>query len=447
MSCRCRNLAGLMSLSILSTCSALKRGHLSDVQINESSRTTSLSEEEVPLDVPGLDYCRADLYHSYLTRIHMQAAEDQLRRYRSSRSREQARRKKLLEAEVYARQLLSPSERSHQLLPTVDNERVQFWISYFTGPGRMTLLQWLVRAESAKKSVIPILKKYGLPSELFYVALVESGFSSHAFSSASATGPWQFMAATAQLHGLKINHWVDERRDLAKSTDAASRYLRDLYQQFGDWYLALASYNAGPGKMRRAIRGTGSRDFWRISTTNYIREETKQYVPKILAAIEIGQNLKKYGFVVFEEPGYLRPGASVAVKRAIRLQDVARELGVSVEVLKAWNPELRQDITPPIERRELDASYKLALSPELASVFDAVEPRLPELKISSVKMHRVKSGETLYGLAQRYRVRVQTIRSVNPSLDPQRLRIGRSIAIPIPSVAVIEMPTDRKTSH
>jgi hypothetical protein len=233
-----------------------------------------------------------------------------------------------------------------ETFPLTHNESVEKWIRFFTTRGRSHFQKWIERGQQYRTITEQILSAEGLPKELFYLAMIESGFSNHAYSRARATGMWQFMKGTAQLYGLNINHWVDERRDPYKATLAASRFLKDLYNLFGDWHLAMAAYNAGPGKIQKAIRGVRTADFWRIAASKYIRRETKDYVPKIMAAIHIHQNLESYGFTLAENVAVF-PHKSVKVERPIKLAELAVKLNVSDADLTSWNPSLTQAYTPP----------------------------------------------------------------------------------------------------
>ncbi len=180
--------------------------------------------------------------------------------------------------------------------PVVVNTRVEQWVDYFTGRGRPYFEKYLERSELFVPYIQPILRQNGMPEDLVYLAMIESGFNNHARSSAKAVGPWQFISATGKRYGLEVNWWVDERRDTRKSTLAAVEYLKDLYQMFQSWELAAAAYNAGEAKVARAIRRFETMDFWAISKQRFLRPETRDYVPKIIAAAIIAKNRKQFGF-------------------------------------------------------------------------------------------------------------------------------------------------------
>lgn len=180
--------------------------------------------------------------------------------------------------------------------PITVNTRVEYWIDYFTGRGRKHFEKYLERSELFIPYIRPILKQNGLPEDLVYLAMIESGFNNHARSWAKAVGPWQFIPGTGKRYGLSINWWVDERRDTRKSTLSAAQYLKELYEMFQSWELAAAAYNAGEGKIARAIRRYGTNDFWSIARQRFLRPETRDYVPKIIAAALVSKNRTQFGF-------------------------------------------------------------------------------------------------------------------------------------------------------
>ncbi|MGK5082356.1 transglycosylase SLT domain-containing protein [Bdellovibrionota bacterium FG-1] len=194
-------------------------------------------------------------------------------------------------------------------IPITINSRVEYWVDYFTGRGRKHFERYLERSEFFIPYIAPLLKQNGMPEDLVYLAMIESGFNNFARSRAKAVGPWQFISATGKRYGLMVNWWVDERRDIRKSTLAAVGYLHDLYVMMGSWELAAASYNAGETKVARAVQRFGSKDFWVISKQRFLRPETRDYVPKIIAAALLAKNRTQFGFAA----GNLKPGAGEAV--------------------------------------------------------------------------------------------------------------------------------------
>jgi membrane-bound lytic murein transglycosylase D len=330
-------------------------------------------------------------------------------------------------------------------LPVVTNPRVEHWIRYFKNGGRKAFLKWLVRGESVRELVVPILKEQGLPPEFIFLSMVESGFSNQAYSHAKATGPWQFMPGTARLYGLEMNTWMDERRDPAKSTLAAARHLRDLYEDFGDWYLAMAAYNAGPGRVRSAIRMTGSNDFWKLADSAYLPVETKNYVPKVLAALQLSSNPAGHGFDVIADPMDAMPVTTVTVKNPSQISDISSKLGIPEKLLRHWNPELVNAITPPGSKKAPD--YPLRLTASLAEKWPSIEQNLESVEVKDVLIHRIRQGETLSSIAARYRIDSKRIMSLNPGLRSSRLKVGTEVAVPTSMIIQKGRSTKKQAPH
>jgi membrane-bound lytic murein transglycosylase D len=263
-----------------------------------------------------------------------------------------------------------------------------------------------------------IFAEFDLPSDLVNLSLVESGFNPYAYSRAIATGPWQFMKGTGQLYGLRIDHYVDERRDPIKSTVAAARYLRDLYDLFGAWPLAMAAYNAGEGKVLRALQKSQAESFSEISKTKLIRLETKQYVPRIMAATIIAKNPDQYGFN--QDPVALHQFEEVVVTRALHFRAIANVTGIPYAELRLLNPELRRDATPPD-----DSAYHLKVpvgtSAKVVELLDRVPTfKFPPLGASSQRVktdaarwYRVRMGDTLEKVSRRFHIPLKTLKALN----------------------------------
>ncbi|MGQ0696502.1 MAG: transglycosylase SLT domain-containing protein, partial [Nitrospiraceae bacterium] len=263
--------------------------------------------------------------------------------------------------------------------------------------------------------------------------LVESGFNPYAFSRAKATGPWQFMKGTGKLYGLRIDHYVDERRDPIKSTVAAARYLRDLYDLFGTWPLAMAAYNAGEGKVMRALHKAQAETFSDISNTRLIRRETKQYVPRIMAATIIARNRDQYGFS--QEPIAPHQFEEVVVTRPLHFRAIANTTGIPYEDLRLLNPELRRDATPPD-----DSAYHLKVPVGTSATVMKLLDRVPTYKFprlrakshlakeNSSRWYRVRVGDTLGKIAKRFGVTLRTLKARN-NLSNHIIRPGEFLII------------------
>ena len=230
-------------------------------------------------------------------------------------------------------------------IPVTYNERVRQWVRYFQTEGRVTFKNWLERSARFLPVLQFELSRAGLPQDLVYVAMVESGFVSSAVSHAGAMGMWQFIGPTATRYGLRIDWWIDERKDFLKATRAAIRYMTDLYQQFSSWYLVAASYNMGENGVRRLIQRHGTRNFWELADRGVLPQETRDYVPKIIAAMLISKAPALYGFRELE---YQMPLSyeSVNVPGGTDIVNLASYLGVSERYLRDLNPELLKGFVP-----------------------------------------------------------------------------------------------------
>jgi len=316
---------------------------------------------------------------------------------------------------------------------------IEKFIRYFQTAGRKKFELYLSRSGKYAGMMQKILARYGLPEDLVYVALIESGFSPKAYSVAKAAGPWQFISETGRRYGLRIDWWTDERRDAEKSTHAAASYLRDLYGMFESWPLAAAAYNAGEGKIQRAVTRYKSDDFTELIRYRFLKQETKDYVPKMLAALTIAKDPEKYGFgdVVYEAPLDLRV---VSVPGGTDLATVARIVEVPVESVREWNPELRRFCTPPDRER-----YDLRLSAAAAARAEERMDRIrTEAKVTFLQ-HDVRRAETLAGLAQRYRTSVAVLKEMNGLKRDSLSRTARLI-IPVTGLSGEEAPPGAELS-
>lgn len=305
--------------------------------------------------------------------------------------------------------------------PLVSSKQIERIIDYFQNREHERFQQWLDNAGLYKKHMVPILKEYGLPEEIFYLALIESGFNPVAYSYAHAAGPWQFIASTGALYGLKRNWWIDERRDPIKSTYAAAKYLKKLYDEFDDWFLALAAYNTGELRVWRAIRREGTRDYWKLRS---LPKQTRNYIPTLMAGMTIALNPEKYGFE--NSPKETWQWDEVTVDRCYEFEDIARVSGVSSTVLKQYNPELRRWMTPPgVEKYVLrvPVGKGKGLAEKLAELPDV------ESKPQWVT-HRVRRGQTLSYIARKYGTSVSALISANNIRNKNQIKVGQVLRIP-----------------
>ena len=309
-------------------------------------------------------------------------------------------------------------------IPVEMNDAVVAYIRFFQTDAREHFSKWLTRSTRYIPMMRKVLEREGLPLDTVYLAMIESGFSAYAYSFAKAAGPWQFVVGTSRRYGLLTDFWVDERRDPYKSTIAASKYLKELKARFhGDWYLAWAGYNAGEGKISRAIRKEKTTDFWRMmGRGRTLRAETKHYVPKLIAAALIAKHPERFGFHVdYDQP---RDFEEVRVPDATDLHVVAKAAGIAFEELRDLNPELRRFCTPP-------GGYTLRLPQAKRESFLAEYEKLDAKDRLSFTEHRVEKGEPLGKIARAYGVTEAAILRTNGIRSYRQIKPGRMLVIPM----------------
>jgi membrane-bound lytic murein transglycosylase D len=333
----------------------------------------------------------------------------------------------------------APNARRYQV---VDNNDVRRFLDQFqTGYRRAIVERWLTRAGRYLPMLLDVFKQKGLPEELVFTAMIESGFDPLAVSRAGAKGLWQFMAPTARRYGLRVDNWLDERLDPEKSTVAAARHFIDLYAVFGSWHLAQAAYNAGERTVLEAIRAMGTSDFWTLARGRWLKDETKNFIPAIQAATLIAREPERYGFVV--TPAAPLAYELVTVPRSTNLKELAARAGINVETLERLNPELRLRQTPP------DGPYRLKVPVDSTLVVRAalerenpvrhvgltsrgddrpliVRAALPRAR---PQIHVVKRQDTVTGIAKRYGVAPADIMRWNDLDTKALIRPGARLRI------------------
>jgi membrane-bound lytic murein transglycosylase D len=311
---------------------------------------------------------------------------------------------------------------SHDLPLTVNDEVLSFLNFFQTPRGRAIVETGLRRGGRYREMISRVLQEEGLPQDLIYLAQAESAFQPLALSRAGARGIWQFVPYRGQEYGLRHTWWVDERQDPEKATRAAAQHLRDLYGLFGDWYLAMAAYNCGPGNVQKGIERTGYADFWELYKRNVLPRETKNYVPIILALTLIAKDAAHYG--IQAEPESPVPTDMVKPGHAIDLRLVAETIDVDVETLRSLNPALLRMATPD------DPSFEFHLPAGTAEKFSAEIADIPADKWVSWRRHRVEPGETLTSIAKKYHVTAVAIAEANNVERNAALDAGEKLIIP-----------------
>ncbi len=307
-------------------------------------------------------------------------------------------------------------------IPIVMNDRVKKSIVYFQTVAKEAFTKYLRRSKKYTPMMVRILREEGVPEDLIYLSLVESGYNAHAYSWARAMGLWQFISSTGRMYGLDRSWWYDERKDPEKSTRAAAKYLKFLYDQFGAWDLAMAAYNGGPGRVRRTIKKQKTIDFWKLR----LKRETMDYVPLIMAAAIISKNPEKYGFAdVEQEPEVVWD--EVTINKCLELKVIAREVGCSLKDLQYLNPELLRRYTPPNVK-----GYKLKLPVGKKDRFLASYDKMPSPKETSWVKHKIRRGEAISTIASKYGVSQYAILEANNLSRRSKIYAGKTLIVPVP---------------
>ncbi|TKJ41280.1 hypothetical protein CEE37_06330 [candidate division LCP-89 bacterium B3_LCP] len=311
-------------------------------------------------------------------------------------------------------------------VPLVTNKYVNRVLKFYQTKGRKVFSKWLSRGEKAIPYYTNLLKQEGMPEELVYLSMIESGFSTRAYSRAHASGPWQFISSTARIYDLEVGYWYDERRDPEKSTEAACRYLRKLYDEFGDWYLAFAAYNSGEGRVHRAMRKSGKKDYWGIR--RHLPRQTRNYVPSYLAARIICQNPEKYDFAELELKPSVEDYKTVHIEGCISTKEIAKTAQTTVSEIKRLNPAIKRDCTPPSAK-----NFALKVPSGTPDGFEEQIAQAPRLERSEWIRHRIRRGEALSTIARKYGVSMRAIMEIpaNNLRSAHRIRAGRYLMIPV----------------
>ncbi len=326
----------------------------------------------------------------------------------------------------------------------VASRAVEKSIGLFSNTIKERFSLWLSRSGKYLDMMKEILKENDVPENIVFLSLIESGFNPNAYSVAQAAGPWQFIASTAKRYGLKINWWKDERRDPVKSTGAAASYLKDLYKMFGSWNLAMAAYNAGEGRILKAMKRSNAESYWELLDTSHIKNETKEYVPRFIAASLIANNPQEFGF---DEIEYHEPLSfdEVVLDSPVDLSVAADCAGTTVEEIKRLNPELRRWCTPPDV-----PSYTLKIPAGTKERFSESLASISEDERFTIERYKVKKGETFNHIAKKTGVPVSVILSLNSMEKIMPLKPGRVVYLPpkaLFKLDYVDKSLTKKTSY
>ena len=310
--------------------------------------------------------------------------------------------------------------------PIVVNEKVQNWMVFLLTRGRKHFVKWIGRKQRYEPLITESLAERGMPTDLIYQAMIESGFSPYAYSWAKAAGVWQFIPGTGKRYGMRIDWWVDQRRDPYEATRGALDYMERLYEMFGDWWIASSAYNAGEGKMGKAIRRYETTDFWEICAGDYLKPETKNYVPKMIAAMILAKYPERYGLLE-DVPEWLDPWEFeyVTVSDATDVGLIAELTDSTEDAIMEMNPELRRWCTPP------GVTWDVKVPLGTAEDFHTKLAEVPEERKLSFKRHKVRKGESLSKIAANYGVSVKSITTMNSIANVNRISVGTYLVIPV----------------
>ena len=308
-------------------------------------------------------------------------------------------------------------------IPVIWNKQVAMWVKFFTGKGRSHFVNYTQRAGRYAPVLSKIMADNGLPRDLIYLAMAESGFQNHARSWAKAVGPWQFMPYTGRKFGLNIDWYVDERRDPLKASIAAANYLKTLHNLFGSWELAAAGYNAGEGKIARATKMYKSKDFWRLTQGRYLRPETKNYVPKIMALAIIGKNLDVFGFheINFEKA---LDYEEIMIKGSADLYEVAEVLELDFEEVKRYNPEIVRWQTPPYME-----AYPLRVPVGAKDAWDEYKDK-DTVVADNFKTYVTPGDSSFNQISKKFKVPTNVLIDLNPELTDNHLAPKTVVLLP-----------------
>ena len=333
-------------------------------------------------------------------------------------------------SEVVEQNIERPYKSAYGEIALDQNEHVDKWINYFQGRGRPYMEMYLSRSTRYLPMMKNVLRENGLPEELVYIALIESGFSPKAHSRANAVGYWQFIRSTGKRFGLQVDTFTDERRDPVLSTRAAAEYFKALYNLLGSWHLSMAAYNVGENRVKRATTRYMTKDFWALlKKRRALPAETKNYVPKFIAAALIAKNPAKYGFANIEYQEQLSYD-TVALQSPISLSKLAANIGVDVEELKLLNPKFRTDFVPISRGPETVVRIPVGRATDALAALSISVMSQPKVIQADYYFYKIRRGDTLSTIARKHRTTVSQLRRLNDLSNRVILRVGRTVKVP-----------------
>ncbi|TNF28097.1 MAG: LysM peptidoglycan-binding domain-containing protein, partial [Deltaproteobacteria bacterium] len=309
----------------------------------------------------------------------------------------------------------------------------KFWMKYFTKRDKERFLRHMQNGEKYRELIKQVFRSHGLPEDLYYVGLIESGYNTKIRSHAGAVGPWQFIKGTATRYGMKVNNHLDERRNIHKATEAAAAYFKDLYNIFGSWELALCAYNAGEYRIIGAIRKGNSRDYIDLVKKKLLPKETIYYVPKVVAARELGESAKRYGFNVKKNDGEFYTSADLfKMTKSFDLRDVSKKLGVSYKTLQTLNPDVKYRSVRATRKRPVHIVIPESKMETMASIYPELKTQIITRTTVSKKpaFYKVRKGDNLIKIASKFNTSVRELKVLNPKLKRRDLWANEKIRIP-----------------
>lgn len=353
------------------------------------------------------------------------------------------------------KQIVEATKEENEFLADVDHKLVDKWVEYFKGRGKMGFQTFLNNGEKFRPMIEKVFEEHNLPKSLYYVGLIESGYIVRARSHAAAVGPWQFIKGTAKRYGLRVNSSIDERQNIYKSTQAAALYFQDLYNIFGSWELALAAYNAGEYGVIRRIRGANTRDFYRLSALKVLPKETRNYVPKVIAAMKISREAKQHRIVVTAPK--INPflgTTSHRINGSIGVNQLANQLNISPVTLRQLNADIKGSHIPHMGKAGfyvyLPENRNYNFSNIKTSKVTAKRSAKRSRKVASTKSfekHTVRKNETLSSISKKYNVTMRTLKRLN-KISGSKIYVGQKINLPNLSKTIVRHSyTVKKGDH